>query len=181
VCGAEEVEALVRRVGTAVLEDAQFAENRIDVEGVLPSRVNRRLDADCFSLGGFRLGLRDVADFLHDIEDDVPAAPRGILPRFLLAGCIRGREVVPSWTVDQPGEERGLAQRKLRHVLPEIRPSGRLNSVGSSPEIGRVQVTAQDLLLRRQEFEPESKDCLAQLGESASRPPVKVEVLSQLL
>jgi hypothetical protein len=148
---------------------------------VLPARVLGGLDPDGLRFGFDHGGLRRAACIPHRVEDDVASCDGSILTRLLDVRRVGRRVVVACRHVDQAGEEGALGERELGDVLPEVGAGGRLHAVGAPPEIGRVQVSLEDLTFGRHALEADREDRLGPLAPHGSGLAVEVEVLRELL
>ena len=85
------------------------------------------------------LARRDHLLLQHQRKHDLP-------PR-LRRARMRHR-VVQARVLRDPREERRFRQRQLQRVVPEIRPRRALDAIRAVPEVDRVEVSGQDLVLR---------------------------------
>jgi hypothetical protein len=73
-----------------------------------------------------------------------------VAQRLVAPGLGRGRVALGVGVLgraDGTGEERGLGQRELLHVLAEVGARGGLDAVRAAPEVNGVEVALEDLLL----------------------------------
>ena len=138
----------------------------------------RRLDV---AAGGERLGdalvvllARDQALVQHPVQDEVAALLGGVRVGDRVIGARRGHDA---------GDQRGLRGLELRGAGPdpvgvaagvlaaEVGARGGLDAVGAVAEVDRVEVVAQDLLLRPLAREVVRHRGLAQLHEQRSGDP----------
>ena len=117
------------------------------------------------------VGARDHPLLQHQAQHDRPPRRRELR--------VRDR-VVAAWILGDAREQRGLRERQLQRAVPEVRAGGPLDAVGPVPEVDRVQVVGEDLVLRPVLLELPGERRLLQLPRHATTAPGEL-VLDELL
>ena len=121
--------------------------------------------------GGGALLLGNVAVLGHELQHPRPAVLGSLRADGGVVGAGGGQD---------PGQEGGLGDGQARRALPEERLGGRVDTVGPAPEVHRVEVGVENLLLGLGVVDLDRHNGLLELTRVGSRG-IHVVVLDVLL
>ena len=138
--------------------------------------VGRLLDRRRRQLGRMRLGRVRRRGVDHPEVDHGIEADPGALLRFLeRSGRRKARR-----RLDQARQHGRLGEAQLLDRLAEIASAGGIDPIGAGPEVDRVEIAGQDLLLGQAPLEPDREHDLLELAREAALRREE-QVLGELL
>ncbi len=135
--------------GRAVRQAAGRGRHHVDEVIRAGRRFGRGLERDLLAPPCIRLLGRDGAGVGHGLQHGVGALPG--------AAEVAGRRQLRG-RPDEACQHGAFAEREIAGVLAEIPVCRRVRAIGAGPEIGRVEVAQQDLVLGQVRFHPQGQD-----------------------